>query len=248
MLKKTSDRIKLSVIIPAYNEEKRIADTLKSVDGYLENQPYGYEIIVVDNGSNDDTYNVVKKLADASVENLKVEIKHENGKGGAVQHGILNHGQGEYVMFMDADNATPISEIEKFWAAFAEGNSVVIGSRYLTASNVTHKQPLYRIILSRLSNLLIQFLAVPGIKDTQLGFKVFTRQAAQEIFSRLTVFRWGFDMEVLTIAKQRGYQIKEVPVLWREQGGSHVPLKAYLESLKDLLKIKLNVLRGAYKK
>ncbi|MEK9180993.1 MAG: dolichyl-phosphate beta-glucosyltransferase [Patescibacteria group bacterium] len=240
--------IKLSVIIPAFNEEKRIGETLKSVDGYLEKQPYGYEIIVVDNGSNDNTYNVVKKLAETSVENLKVEIKHENGKGGAVQHGIVKHGRGEYVMFMDADNATPVSEIEKFWPYFEKGYSVVIGSRYLGESKVTHKQPLYRIVLSRLSNLLIQFLAVPGIKDTQLGFKVFTRQAASEIFRRLTVFRWGFDMEVLTIARAYGFKIKEVPVLWREQGGSHVPLAAYIQSLRDLLKIKLNVIRGIYKK
>ena len=99
-----------------------------------------------------------------------------------------------------------------------------------------------------MSNLLIQLLAVPGIKDTQLGFKVLTHKAAKDIFDRITVFGWGFDMEVLTIARQRGYKIKEVPVLWREQGGSHVPLTAYIKSLLDLFKIKLNVLLGKYKK
>ncbi len=239
--------LKLSVVVPAYNEEKRIEQTLKSIDGYLEKQPYGYEIIVVDNGSNDRTYDVVKRLAGTTVENLKVEIQHLNGKGGAVQHGIVEHAQGEYIMFMDADNATPVSEIEQFWPYFGQGYSVVIGSRYLAESNVTHRQPLYRIILSRLSNVLIQLLAVPGIRDTQLGFKVFTRQAAKDIFSKITIFRWGFDMEVLTIARAHGYKIKEVPVLWREQGGSHVPLKAYLESLLDLFKIKLNAITGRYK-
>lgn len=240
-------QIKLSVIIPAYNEEKRIGETLESVDGYLEKQPYSYEIIVVDNGSNDATTRVVKELQ-PTVENSRVVAAHERGKGGAVQYGIMREARGEYIMFMDADNATPVSEIEKFWPYFSQGYSVVIGSRYLPESNVTHKQPLYRIILSRLSNLLIQALVVWGIHDTQLGFKVFTHRAAKDIFSKITVFGWGFDMEVLTIAKLYGYKIKEAPVLWREQGGSHVPLMAYLQSLWDLLKIKWNVLIGVYRK
>lgn len=241
-------RPKLSVVIPAYNEEKRIEATLDSVDKYLEKQPYSYEIIVVDNGSNDHTYDIVKKKAASNVENLIADIAHENGKGGAVQHGILKHAKGEYVMFMDADNATPVSEIEKFWPAFEQGYDVVIGSRYLSDSKVTHKQPFYRILLSRMSNILIQVLAVPGIHDTQLGFKVFRAKAAKEIFERITVFFWGFDMEVLTIARARGYKIKEIPVLWREFGGSHVPLSAYLQSLRDLFKIKWQSILGRYTK
>jgi len=240
---------KLSVIIPAYNEEKRIISTLKATDEYLAKQNFEYEILIIDNGSNDSTQAVVKKfITDSKVQHIIVDLAHEKGKGGAVAHGVRAHAKGDYIMFMDADNATPISEIEKFWPYFEKGFSVVIGSRYLSGSNVTHKQPLYRIILSRLSNLLIQTLAVPGIKDTQLGFKVFTCEAAKDIFSRITVFGWGFDMEVLTIARLHNFKIKELPVLWREQGGSHVPLKAYIESLKDLLKIKLNVIFGLYKK
>lgn len=239
--------IKLSVVIPAYNEEKRIGETLKSVDSYLEKQSYGYEIIVVDNGSNDRTSAVVKHLQ-PSVENSRVVTAHERGKGGAVKYGILREARGQFIMFMDADNATPVSEIEKFWPYFEQGYSVVIGSRYLAESQVTHKQPLYRIILSRLSNLLIQALVARGIHDTQLGFKVFTQPAAKEIFSKITVFGWGFDMEVLTIARLHKYKIKEVPVLWREQGGSHVPLGAYAQSLRDLLKIKFNAISGVYRK
>lgn len=240
--------LKLSVIIPAHNEEKRIKATLESVNDYLSKQPYGYEVVVIDNASNDSTFSLVKKLAEEKLKNLKVVEVHERGKGGAVAYGILKEAEADYIMFMDADNATPISEIEKFWPRFNEGYSAVIGSRYLKGSNVTQKQPLYRIILSRMSNLLIQVLAVPGIADTQLGFKVFTKKAAKEIFSRITVFGWGFDMEVLTIAGIRGFKIKELPVLWREQGGSHVPLKAYVESLKDLLRIKFNAISGLYKK
>lgn len=245
--KKMKEQPHLSVIIPAYNEEERIAGTLESIDTYLGKQPYSYEVVVIDNGSNDSTYELVKKIAE-SVEHIKVDLAHEKGKGGAVAHGVMQHASGEYIMFMDADNATPVSEIEKFWPHLEKGASVVIGSRYLAGANVTQKQPFYRIALSRLSNLLIQLLAVPGIKDTQLGFKVFTNKAAKEIFSRITVFGWGFDMEVLTIARAHGFVIKEVPVLWRESGGSHVPLSAYAQSLLDLLKIKWHLITGVYKR
>lgn len=243
------DNPKLSVVIPAYNESKRISQTLEDIDGYLEKQPYGYEIIVVDNGSNDDTCEIVKKYQRTTVENLIALClsKSVGAKGSAVKLGIMEKAIGDYIMFMDADNATPVSEIEKFWPYLEkERFAVVIGSRYLNSSNVTRKQPLYRIILSRMSNLLIQLLAVPGIADTQLGFKAFSRKAAKDIFGRVTIPGWGFDMEVLTIAKRRGYRIKEVGVLWREQGGSHVPLSAYLQSLKDLLKIKLRLFMGKY--
>ena len=244
-------KIKLSVVIPAYNEEKRIGETLKSVDQYLEKQKYGYEIIVVDNGSKDNTCEVVKKYQETTVENL-VRLclsKSIGAKGSAVKFGIIDHAKGEYIMFMDADNATPISEIQKFWPYLESGEyQVVIGSRYVDDSNVTRKQPLYRIILSRLSNMLIQLLAVPGIKDTQLGFKAFSHEAAKNIFQFVTIPGWGFDMEVLTIARKRGYKIKEVGVMWHERGGSHLPLKAYLQSLVDLLKIKFRSLTGKYSK
>lgn len=245
------ERVKLSVVIPAYNEEKRIGRTLQDVDKYLKKQQYGYEIIVVDNHSNDNTCQVVQEYQESGVRNVvRLCLSQSVGaKGSAVRLGIMDHAQGDYIMFMDADNATPVSEIEKFWPYLESGGyPVVIGSRYLSDANVTHKQPFYRIILSRMSNLLIQLLAVPGIKDTQLGFKAFTKKAAKDIFSLVTIPGWGFDMEVLTIARRRGYKIREVGVLWREQGGSHVPLAAYLQSLKDLLKIKIRSLAGKYDK
>jgi dolichyl-phosphate beta-glucosyltransferase len=239
---------KLSVVIPAWNEEKRIEKTLKNIDTYLEKQDYDYEIIVVVNNSKDRTYDVVKQLEETTVQNaIAVNLK-EGGKGNAVKRGILEHAKGDIVMFMDADNATPISEIEKFLPFFDEGFDVVIGSRYTNPELVKVHQPFYRILLSRMSNLLIQFLAVPGIKDTQLGFKAFTLQAAKDIFPIVTVLRWGFDMEVLTIARAHGYKIKEVGVSWTEHGGGHVPLKAYVESLIDLLKIKYRSLVGKYRK
>lgn len=239
---------KLSVVIPAYNEEKRIAKTLKNVDAYLEKQPYDYQIVVVVNNRKDRTYEVVKALETSTVQKVVAVNLKEGGKGNAVKRGILETANGDVVMFMDADNATPISEIEKFLPYFEQGYDVVIGSRYTNPELVKVHQPFYRILLSRLSNMLIQLLAVPGIKDTQLGFKAFTNKAAKKIFPLVTVLRWGFDMEVLTIALARGYKIKEVGVSWTEHGGGHVPLKAYIESLIDLFKIKLRSISGKYKK
>lgn len=247
----TKKRNKLSVVIPAYNEEKRIAQTLEQTDNYLKKQNYDYKIIVVDNGSNDNTCKVVKEYQKTTIKNLVTLCltKSIGAKGSAVRLGILDYAEGEYIMFMDADNATSVSEIEKFWPYLESGQyQLVIGSRYLKDSLVTRKQPLYRIILSRLSNMLIQLLVAPGIRDTQLGFKAFTHQAAKDIFSLVSVSGWGFDMEVLTIARIHGYKIKEVGVNWHERGGSHVPLGAYLESLKDLLKINLRALFGKYDK
>lgn len=239
---------KLSVVIPAYNEEKRIAVTLKDIDSYLQKQAYDYEIIVVVNNSKDRTYEVVQELESGAVEKaIAVNLK-QGGKGNAVKRGILEKATGDIVMFMDADNATPISEIEKFLPYFEKGYDVVIGSRYTNPKLVKVKQPMYRIVLSRLSNLLIQFLAVPGIKDTQLGFKAFTSEAAKHIFPLVKVLKWGFDMEVLTIALVKGYKIKEIGVSWTEHGGGHVPLKAYIESLLDLFKIKLRSLSGQYRR
>lgn len=240
--------MKLSVIIPAYNEEKRITDTLENVDGYLKNQNYDYEIIVVVNGSHDNTFDVVKNLEASTIQKATAINLVEGGKGNAVKRGILDKANGDIIMFMDADNATPISEIEKFLPFFDQGYDVVIGSRYTNPDLVKVHQPFYRILLSRMANLLIQMLTVPGIKDTQLGFKAFTNKAAKDIFNYVTISRWGFDMEVLTVALKHGFKIKEVGVSWTEHGGGHVPLKAYIESLLDLFKIKWRSLSGKYKR
>ena len=239
--------MKLSVIIPAHNEANRISQTLKETDHYLSQQGYGYEIIVVDNNSTDDTKATVEGLIAGGLNNVRIMEIAVAGKGATVKVG-MEAATGDYAMFMDADNATPISEVEKFWPYFEQGYSVVIGSRYLKDSQVTKKQPIYRIILSRVGNVLIRFLALPGIKDTQLGFKAFTKAAARDIFGYVTIPRYGFDMEVLTVGRLHNFSIKEVPVLWREFGGSHVPLTAYVESLIDLFKIKWRTITGRYKK
>lgn len=241
--------IKLSVVIPAYNEENRIEKTLLEVDSYLEKQNYEYEILVVDNGSKDKTVEVVKRLEMTTVQNAHIleqpPIVPGNNKGNAVRKGILE-AKGLYCVFMDADNATPISEIEKFWPYLEQGTEVVIGSRYVDPTTVKIRQPFYKVLLSRMSNILIQIVLIPHIKDTQCGFKAFKTEAAKEIFRNVTIFGWAFDMELLAIALKLSYRIKEVPVSWEEHGGSHVPLKAYIQSLLSLFRIKWNALTGKY--
>lgn len=243
-----SNVVKLSVVIPAYNEGQRISATLEDVNAYLSRQNYGYEIIVVDNGSNDNTCELVKEYQEKGYKHIvRLCIEPLGAKGSAVKYGIMNYAAGDFVVFMDADNATPISEIEKFWPDLESGEyQVVIGSRYVNSAQVSEKQPFYRIFLSRIGNLLTRIMVDPTIKDTQLGFKAFAGPVAKDIFSLVTIPGWGFDMEVLTIAKKHGYRIREVGVLWRERGGSHVPLSGYLQTLRDLLKIKLNSFLGKY--
>ncbi len=239
---------KLSVVIPAFNEERRIRQTLEETDKYLKRQNYPYEIIVVDNGSNDKTCDVVKEYQESRIKNL-IRLclsKSIGAKGSAVKLGILDYAHGDFVIFMDADNATPISEIERFWPHFDAGYDVVIGSRALDPSLVSIKQTFKRQILGKLSHLLIRFVLLPGIHDSQTGFKGFTRAAAKEIFSSVTIPGWGFDFEVLAIARRRGYRIKEVGVVWKDRPGTHVPLKAFVESLSDLFKIRFDVWTGKY--
>lgn len=235
---------RLSVIIPAYNEEKRIEATLKAVDAYLEKQPYDYEIIVVDNASQDRTMEVVKNLEATTVQNARVISQTVKGKGAAVQKGVAE-AQGQYVVFMDADNATPISEIEKFWPYLQEGYEVVIGDRYMDETHRA-KQPWYRTLLSRGSNMLIQFVLIPHIHDTQAGFKAFDAQAAKKIFKQITIHGWAFDMELLAIALHMSYRIKPVSIIREEHGGSTVPPSAFIQSLRDLFIIKWRMITGKY--
>ncbi len=236
---------RLSVVIPAYNEAETIAATLTATAEYLAAQSYDSEIVVVDNASTDDTARIVRDLIRTSVPNARLVEQRVPGKGATVKTGIDN-ARGDCIMFMDADNATPVSELEKFWERFEAGSVVVIGSRYLPDSRVTMKQPLPRIVLSRAANLLIQATVAPGIKDTQLGFKAFTREAARDIFRYVSTEGWGFDMEVLAVARLRGHRIAEVPVVWREFGHSQVPAHAFVYCLGDLLRVKVRELTGRY--
>jgi ATP-dependent Clp protease ATP-binding subunit ClpA len=172
--------MKLSVVVPAYNEELRIAKTLTDIDSFLKTQAFDYEIVVVVNGTSDHTYDVVKQLESSTVQKAKAVNYKEGGKGRSVKRGILENASGDIIMFMDADNATPISEISKFIPFFDQGYDVVIGSRELDPDLTKVKQSLKRQVLGKLSHLLIRFVLLPGIYDTQLGFKAFKREAAMD--------------------------------------------------------------------
>jgi len=241
--------IYLSVIIPAYNEEKRIGATLLAVDKYLSVQKFSYEIIIVSDGSTDKTVDVTQKYKQL-VKNLEVIDNLENkGKGGVVRQGIMA-ARGKYRVFMDADNSTTLDHVEKMRPLFEQGYHIVIGSRDnkdAEGASQAVQQPFRRRLIGNIGNLLIQFLAVPGIWDTQCGFKGFSAEAVQDIFPRLKINRWGFDIEILAIAKRLDYKIGIIPVRWKHDPDSRVSFKSYLQVLLDVFRIRWNLITNKYK-
>ena len=237
----------VSVIIPAYNEENRIKETLERINNFIKGKNWAAEIIVVDDGSRDNTVDIVKSYKEG-IDNLKViELVQNRGKGFAVKSGI-GEARGEYIVFTDADNSTPIEEFDKLFNNLKESSvDVAIGSRYLKNSNVEIKQPRYRVILGRIGNLLIKSFLIDGIEDTQCGFKLFRNHAAKDIFFLQRVKRFGFDMEVLVIAKNLGYKVSEIPVSWFNSSDSRLrPVRDGIITLKDLIFIKANLWLGVY--
>lgn len=237
----------LSVIIPAYNEEKRLPKTLVEIDKYLRNQTYDYEILVVNSGSKDRTVEVAKSLT-PTVRNLKVTGYEKNqGKGFAVRFGMME-AKGDYRLFTDADNSTSVDQIEKIWPHFERGYDIVIGSRDIKGAILDPPQPWLRHILLgkgfKLYRKLI--LGLWEIKDTQYGFKCFTKKAAEEIFPKSQISRFVFDPEILIIAQKYGYRIKEIPVYWKNDLESKVKFKSIIEMALDLIKIKLNLIKRVY--
>lgn len=236
----------LSIVIPAFNEAERLPTTLDAIRSYLADVPYTAELIVVDDGSTDETVDCARRYDSAEVPLRVLESTHNQGKGAAVQRGMLA-ADGEYVLFMDADSSTRIEELDKLLPLAKEGYPIVIGSRYLERGSIKIKQPWYRIVISRFGNLLIRLVLLPGIKDTQCGFKLFHRHAARQIAPLITMRRFSFDMEILTVAKNMGERIKEVPVNWYDTPNSRLrPVKASLQTFSDLLIIRLNLFRGRY--
>ena len=200
----------LSFIIPAYNESRRIGDTLVKARDYFSRQGYDYEVIVVDDGSSDGTAGFVRRsFPDVHV----IEYTPNQGKGHAVRTGMLA-AQGDFRYFSDADGSTPVGEIEKLQARFDDGADVVIGSRTLPDADVQVRQALYRQTMGRIFNVFVQLLAIKGFPDTQCGFKGFSRAAAADIFPRMTIKGFGFDAELLFIARKHGFRIDQVGVTW----------------------------------
>lgn len=239
------NNIYLSVVIPAFNEERRIGKTLTAVRKFLDKQNYSYEVAVVDDGSTDSTCGVVQIIAKGWPQLRLITNPINQGKGAVVKQGILNS-RGKHILFTDADNATPIEEIDKLFAHI-DSYPIVIGSRHCPGGKVHIPQSRHRILLSRASNLLIRFLAVPGVWDTQCGFKLFARDAGLSIFSNVRLTHFGFDFEALVIAQHLGYKFKEVGVEWYNDPESKVRTgREALRTFRDLLKVKYNLMRGVY--
>lgn len=236
----------LSIIIPAYNEAERIPTTLLDIDKRLEHAPYSYEIFVVNDGSKDNTAEVVRNMVKV-VKNLKLIDNIENkGKGGVVRQGMLL-ANGTIRLFTDADNSTSIDQFDRMIPFFKEGYQVVIGSRAVAGAKLDPPEPLVKQIPGKMGNLFIQLLVLPGLWDTQCGFKAFTEEAVKKVFERSRIPGWGFDVEVLSLAKKEGYQIKEVPVHWVNDIRSHVKASAYIKVLWETITIRWWLWTGKYK-
>ncbi len=241
----------LSVIIPAYNEEKRLPKTLKEINSYLKDRDYEYEILVVNDGSKDSTARIVSEM-ESEIKGLRlIDNKENKGKGGVVKQGMLE-AKGRHRLFTDADNSTSIDHVEKMWPLFNQGKEIVIGSRDdkdSPGARQAVKQSFLKRLLGNIGNLLIQIVAVPGIWDTQCGFKAFTASAAENIFPKQRIERWGFDIEILFIARIMGYKKKTgiIPVYWINDSESKVGLKGYLQVLRELFQIRIYHFKGLYK-
>jgi len=237
----------LSVIIPAYNEEKSIAKTLLEVDKYLKQQSYQYEILVISDGSKDKTADLVREMQ-PQVANLKlIDNKENHGKGFVVRQAMLV-ASGDYRLFTDADNSTTIEQVGKLLPYFKQGFDIVIGSRDVKGAVISNPQPWYRIIFGEVFNLLVQFIVgLWGVWDSQCGFKALTAEAAKDILPKCKIDRWAFDPEILIIGKKMGYKIKEVPIIWANNPNSRVKIRSTVKMGLDLIKIRYNLITGKYK-
>ena len=237
---------KYSIVVPAYNERARILATLEAVIAAVRAQQWSVEVIVVNDGSTDETASLVKNFALTAPEVRLMENPGNRGKGYSVRSGLL-HAQGEIVMFTDADLSAPIDEAQRLFDAIHAGADIAIGSRWLATSRQTHRQPLYRQFFGRCFNMLTRAVMRLPYADTQCGFKAFTRNAAQTVFQLQTIERWGFDPEILFIARKRGFRVQEVPVSWAHDARSRISyLRDGLQMLKELAIVRWNALTGRY--
>jgi len=238
----------LSVIIPAYNEEKRITKTLEEIDKYLSKQAYDYEIMVVSDGSKDRTAEVVKSLT-SRIKNLNlIDMKENRGKGYAVRQGLLS-AKGDFRLFTDADNSTSIDQVEKMWPEAKNGYDVIIGSRDIKGAVLDPPQPWIRNIILGEGFKLFRKIVIGLWKteDTQCGFKFLTKKAAENILPKCKIDRFAFDPEILVVARKMGYKIKEIPVLWKNDLDSKVKIGSMVKMALDLFVIRKNLITCVYK-
>lgn len=238
--------MRYSIVIPAYNESARITQSLDKILQYGKTRNWDVEIIVVDDGSSDATPEIVRARAGENPCLRLISNPGNRGKGYSVRNGML-HAQGEILLFSDADLSSPIEEFDKLLAAIAQGADVAIGSRWVNADLQTEKQPLHRQLFGRLFNLALRLTLGLKFKDTQCGFKAFTRTSAQAIFPLQTIERWGFDPELIFLAQRLGYRVEEVPVAWAHREGTRInPLRDGIRMLGEMLQIRWNAITGKY--
>jgi dolichyl-phosphate beta-glucosyltransferase len=241
--------MRLSVVIPAYNEEKRIPTTIFEISGYLSKQSYDYEIIVVSDGSKDKTSEVINSLKPQIVNLKLIDNKENHGKGFVTRQGLME-AAGEYRLFTDADNSTSVDQIEKMWPEFEKGYDVVIGSRDIKGAVLNPPQPWLRQILLGEGFKLFRKLVLGlwGIQDTQCGFKCFSAKVCQDVLPKCKIDRFAFDPEILILAQKSGYKIKEVPVYWKNDLDSKVKANSIIKMAVDMFKIKGNLISKKYAK
>lgn len=234
----------LSIIIPAHNEEKRLPRTLEQVFSFLKLQSYTSEVVVVENGSSDRTLEIAKQFSDL-YPNLVVIKEEQRGKGNAVKRGMLS-ARGEYRFICDADLSMPIEDLQKFLPPALENFDVAIGSREAPGA-IRYNEPSYRHIGGRAINLVIRMLILPGLNDTQCGFKCFNARTTESLFNQQTLNGWSFDIELLYLARRKKLRIREVPIHWYFHSDSKVnAIRDALRMISDIFRIHLNALRGAY--
>ena len=235
-----------SIVIPAYNESARLGGTLEKVLGYVREQQWDAEVIVVNDGSRDNTAEIVRTFAAKHPVLRLLENPGNRGKGYSVRNGMLN-ARGRVALFSDADLSSPIEEAPKLFQALEEGADIAIGSRWLRAEMQTQRQPLHRQLFGRVFNLLLRLTLGLQFKDTQCGFKAFKQPAAKAIFPLQKIERWGFDPEILFLARKLGYKVVEVPVRWGHSGGARInPLIDGARMFQEMLHIRWNDLKGRY--
>jgi dolichyl-phosphate beta-glucosyltransferase len=237
---------KYSIIIPAYNEGARLGATLDRVLNYVTEQGWDAEVIVVNDGSSDNTVELVRAHANKNPRLRLIENPGNHGKGYSVRNGMLN-AEGEIFLFTDADLSAPIEQASKLFTAVESGADVAVGSRWLQPDLQTHRQSLLRQFYGRTFNLVLRILLGLKFKDTQCGFKAFRRDVAQRLFSMQTIEGWGFDAELLFVADRLGMKVQEVPVVWSDVAGTRIhPLRDGLKMITEVLVIRWNALTGKY--
>ena len=235
-----------SIVIPAYNESARLGASLEKVLSYVRAQGWDAEVIVVNDGSRDNTAEIIRAFAAKDPIVKLLENPGNRGKGYSVRNGML-HAQGRLILFSDADLSSPIEEAPKLLSALEAGADIAIGSRWLRAEMQTQRQPLHRQLFGRVFNLLLRMTLGLQFADTQCGFKAFKRVAAQAIFPLQKIERWGFDPEILFLARKLGFQVEEVPVLWGHSGGARInPVVDGARMFQEMLRVRWYSITGGY--